>query len=130
MIHYSSLNENMHIPAVTFSQFLRYGEFVYGLVYSVWVAINGVLYSTIAFMLLLNISNPFIALSLPFLFYHIFNFVTALFDIPMFSPLSTIFPFNIEQQPLWTVLVPFLFLLVVSVTLFVFSIRNENEWMI
>ncbi|KIP20168.1 ABC-2 family transporter protein [Anoxybacillus ayderensis] len=130
IIHYSPSNEHMRIPAVTFSQFLSHGALTYGLIYSSWVAVNGIVYSTIAFMLLLNVSNPFIALSIPFLFYHILNFVTGLFHVAIFSPLSTIFPFNIEQQPLWTVLVPFSFLLIVLAIVFVFSIRNENEWMI
>ena len=130
IIHYSPSNEHMRIPAVTFSQFLSHGALTYGFIYSSWVAVNGIVYSTIAFFLLLNVSNPFIALSIPFLFYHILNFVTGLFHVAIFSPLSTIFPFNIEQQPLWTVLVPFSFLLIVLAIVFVFSIRNENEWMI
>ncbi|BBW97136.1 ABC transporter permease [Geobacillus icigianus] len=130
IIHYNSSNEHMRIPAVTFSQFLSYGEFTYGLVYSLWVALNGVVYSTIAFLLLLNVSNPFVALSIPFLFYHLFNFVTGLLNFAVFSPLSTIFPFNIEQQPLWTVFVPFSLLLIILTIVLVFSIRNENEWMI
>ena len=130
IINYSSPTENVRIPAVTFSQFLRYGDLAYGFIYSLWVAINGVVYSTIAFMLLLNVSNPFIALSLPFLFYHILNFVTGLLHVPMFSPLSTIFPFNVEQQPLWTVLVPFSLLFIVLIIIFIFSIKNREEWMI
>ena len=130
IINYSSPTENVRIPAVTFSQFLRYGDFAYGFIYSLWVAINGVVYSTIAFMLLLNVSNPFIALSLPFLFYHILNFVTGLLHVPMFSALSAIFPFNVEQQPLWTVLVPFSLLFIVLIIIFIFSIKNREEWMI
>ncbi|WP_075039470.1 ABC transporter permease [Anoxybacillus sp. MB8] len=131
IIHYSSPTENVRIPAVTFSQFLRYGDFAYGFIYSLWVAINGVVYGTIAFILLLNVSNPFIALSIPFLFYHVLNFVTGLFHVAMFSPLSTIFPFNIEEQPLWTVFVPFSFLIAFLVFAFVFTLRNdEKEWMI
>ncbi|CUA78979.1 ABC transporter permease [Anoxybacillus suryakundensis] len=131
IINYSSPTENVRIPAVTFSQFLRYGDLAYGFIYSLWVAINGVVYSTIAFILLLNVSNPFIALSIPFLFYHILNFVTGIFHVAMFSPLSTIFPFNIEEQPLWTIFVPFLFLIAFLVLAFVFTLRNdEKEWMI
>ncbi|ALF10888.1 ABC transporter permease [Parageobacillus thermoglucosidasius] len=130
IILYTPIDENAHIPTVTFSQLLSYGDLTYGLIYSLWVSINGVVYSTIAFMLLLNLNNPFVALSIPFLFYHIFNFVTGVLDVPMFSPLSTIFPFNIEEQPLWTVLVPFSFLLIVLIGIFVFSMRNQKEWMI
>lgn len=130
IILYTPIDKNVHIPNVTFSHLLLYGDLTYGLIYSLWVSINGVVYSTIAFMLLLNLNNPFVALSIPFLFYHIFNFITGVLNVPMFSPLSTIFPFNIEEQPLWTVLVPFLFLLIVLIVVFVFSTRNQKEWMI
>ena len=115
---------------VTFYQFLPYGELTYGLVYSLWVTLNAVVYSTISFLLLLILKRPYIALSVPFLFYHIFNFITGILGYPKFSPISTIFPFNIVQMPLWTVLIPFTFLFVVLVLLFFKVIRNKEEWMI
>ncbi|MGZ0084481.1 ABC transporter permease [Caldibacillus thermoamylovorans] len=130
IIYYTPIDEKTHIPATTFSSFLSYGDFTYGLIYALWVSINGVVYSTIAFMLLLTLSHPFVALSFPFVFYHIVNFVTGILNVPMFSPLSTIFPFNIEEQPLWTVLVPFTFLLIIFIGIFVFLVRNQKEWMI
>lgn len=109
---------------------MAYGDLTYGLIYSLWVSVNALVYSTIAFMLLLVVDNPFIALSAPFLYYHIFNFITGVFATPWFSPLSTIFPFNIIEQPLWTVLVPFSLLLFIIIGLYVFIIRNRKEWMI
>ncbi|MGP7819730.1 ABC transporter permease [Niallia sp. 01092] len=130
IIDYSPIDESAVIPRFTFSQFLSYGDLTYGVIYSLWVSINAVVYSSIAFMLLLIIDNPFVALSVPFLYYHIFNFVTGVLVAPWFSPLSTIFPFNIVEQPLWTVLVPFSFLLIVIIGLYVFAIRNRKEWMI
>ncbi|WP_236611110.1 ABC transporter permease [Halalkalibacterium ligniniphilum] len=130
IIYYSPIDENSVIPRVTFSQFLSYGDLTYGVIYSLWVSINAVVYSTIAFMLLLIIENPFVALSAPFLYYHIFNFITGVLAAPWFSPLSTIFPFNIVEQALWTVFVPFSFLLIVIIGLYIFAIRNRKEWMI
>jgi flagellar biosynthesis protein FliQ len=114
---------------VTFSEFLKYGGLIYGLVYSLWVALNAVLYTTISFLLMLIIRRPFISLSVPFLFYHVFNFVAGVFGVARFSPLSTIFPFNIEQQELWTTMVPFGFLITVGCILFVLAVREREEWM-
>ena len=116
--------------SVTFYQFLPYGDFTYGIAYSLWVSINAILYSTISFLLLLLLRRSFVALSAPFLFYHIFNFVAGVFGVAKFSPVSTIFPFNIQLQPLWTVLVPFTFLLIISLFLYSKVIRNKEEWMI
>ncbi|WML27386.1 ABC transporter permease [Neobacillus sp. OS1-33] len=111
---------------VTFSQFLFLGKMSYGVIYSLWVTINAVVYSTISFSLLLLIKSRFIALSAPFLFYHIFNFIAGVLGVARFSPISTVFPFNIEQQPLWTVLIPFLVLLLILIILLV-SLRRSNE---
>ncbi|WP_152080807.1 ABC transporter permease [Sporolactobacillus terrae] len=115
---------------VTFSQVLSLGSFTYGVCYSLWVSINAIVYATLAFLLMLLIKSTFLALSAPFLFYHVFNFVTGVFGVPQFSPISTLFPFNIEQQPLWTVLLPFIFLLFVLCVLFFTAIRHQEDWMI
>lgn len=130
IIHYTPIDKNAIVPDYTFSQLLSHGDLIYGLVYSLWVSINAVVYATIAFMLLLTSNNPFVALSIPFLFYHILNFLTGVLGVAMFSPLSTIFPFNIVEQPLWTVLVPFLLLLIILIGLLIFVKRNQKEWMI
>ncbi|MBR8643893.1 ABC transporter permease [[Brevibacterium] frigoritolerans] len=111
----------------TFSQLLSVGDFTYGLVFSLWVSINAIVYSTIAYILLLLVRSMLIALSVPFVFYHVFNYVSGVLHVPQFSPISTIFPFNIEQQPLWTVLVPFSFLLISLIGLLLFALRNRGE---
>lgn len=130
VVNYSPLFEKNYGSSVTFFQFAEYGNWVYVLVYSLWVAFNAVVYGTIAFLLMLIIKNPFVALSAPFLFYHIFNFVAGVFGGAKFSPLSTVFPFNVQQQELWTVLVPLLFLLLVLITLYFIVVRNKEEWVI
>ncbi|MCO0601382.1 ABC transporter permease [Peribacillus butanolivorans] len=114
----------------TFSQILSVGDFTYGSVYSLWVSINAIVYSTIAYILMLLVRSNLIALSVPFVFYHVFNYVSGVLQVPQFSPISTIFPFNIEQQPLWTVLVPFSFLLISLIGLLLFALRNRGEWVI
>jgi len=127
IIDYTTMDNHTVIPEFTFSQLLPYGNIVYALIYSLWVALNAALYTTIAFMLLLVINNSFVAFSAPFLFYHIFNFITGIFGIPQYSPLSTIFPFNIVKQPLWTVGIPFLFLVMILVIIFVFFIKKRER---
>lgn len=130
IIAFSPPVEGNYSNGVTFSQFLKYGDLVYGLVYSIWVALNAILYTTISFLLLLIIRQPFVALSVPFLFYHVFNFVAGVFGVARFSPLSTIFPFNIEQQGFWTTMVPVTFLIIVASILYILVVRKREEWMI
>lgn len=112
--------------AVTFSQLLSVGDFTYGLVYSLRVSINAIVYSTIAYLLMLLKRSNFIALSVPFVFHHVFNFVSGVLGVPNFSPLSTIFPFSIDQQPLWTVLIPFSFLLISLIALLLFALSKRG----
>ncbi|SEN68709.1 hypothetical protein SAMN05192533_11773 [Mesobacillus persicus] len=122
----SSFLEDGSSGSTTFSQFLPLGELSYGVLYSLWVTINGVVYASISFSLLLLIKSRFIALSAPFLFYHIFNFIAGVLGHARFSPISTVFPFNIEQQPLWTVIIPFLVLILILMIL-LFCLRRSNE---
>ena len=104
IIHYGNGQET---SVGTFEIFLSYGTLTYGLVYSFWVGINAALYSTVAYVLTLIIKNHFLAISLPFLWYFIMNFVTGVLAHPEISTVSTVFPFNITQQPIWTIFLPF-----------------------
>lgn len=130
MVSYSPPVQGNTENSITFSQFMNYGEWTYVLLYSLWVAFNACVYTTIAFLLVLIIRRPFVALSAPFLFYHIFNFVAGVFGVARFSPLSTVFPFNIQQQELWTVMVPMITLLLILSILYIIVIRNREDWMI
>lgn len=112
----------------TFSQFSKYGDFTYGFIYSLWVALNAILYSSISFVLMLILKSKFISLSVPFLFYHVFNFIVGVLGFARYSPLSTVFPFNIEKQALWTVFIPFSFLIITLLCLLVLAKRNRENW--
>lgn len=111
------INGNI-VPVTTFEQFLTLGTFIYGLIYSSWVGINGVLYATFALLLLMITKNPLVSLTTPFIYYIFGIFLTQLLNYDKFSPGSTVFPFSISQQPLWTVLVPFCILLTIVLILF------------
>lgn len=120
---------NNPISKMTFNQFLVYGTFTYGIMYSFWVALNGMVYATLSFLLALSIKNPFVALSIPFVWYQSMNFMTGILGYSTFSPLSTIFPFNLTQQELWTILVPFTVLILVILGLILFlSKSNSSVW--
>ncbi|MEH7383718.1 ABC transporter permease [Bacillus sp. JJ1533] len=110
----------------TFEIFLSHGTLTYGIVYSSWVALNAALYSTVAYVLTLIIKNNFLAISLPFLWYFIMNFVAGVLAHPEFSTTSTIFPFNIEQQPIWTIFVPFTAHLIILFSL-IFYVKGRFQ---
>lgn len=109
--------EGNPIPYTTFEQLLTLGHLPYGIIYAMWVGLNGMMYATIAILLLMILEKPFIALSIPFIYYLLLNFVTQVIGYDQFSPSHTIFPFSISQQPLWTVSIPFVVLCIATVLL-------------
>lgn len=124
IIHYEN---GLGTSIGTFEIFLSNGILTYGLVYSIWVGLNAALYSTIAYILTLIIKNNFLAISLPFLWYFIMNFVTGILVHPEFSTVSTIFPFNIEQQPIWTIFIPFIIHLIILLSLILYMKGHFQE---
>lgn len=118
-----------HIQSdVTFTQLLIYGQFTYGFFYSLWVTLNAILYTSISYVLLLILKSKFIALAIPFLFYHIFNFILGLLGFERFSPISTIFPFNLQKQPIWTAFVPFTVLVIILLILIFIANTDREKW--
>lgn len=112
-----SPTEGNPIPYTTFEQFLFLGTFLYGIIYSLWVGLNGSMYATMALLFLMILEKPFIALSIPFIYYLMTNYIIQVLGLDRFSPASTIFPFSMDQQPLWTVFVPFSILFLILVIL-------------
>jgi len=108
----------------TFSQLLEYGSFTYGFLYAVWVGVNSVIYTSLGFFALLLINNRFLALSIPFLLYHLGSFIIAVLNYPMLLLDASIFPFNITQYPIWIVCLPLLFLFLVCMGLYIYTKRN------
>ncbi|GCD84380.1 ABC transporter permease [Parageobacillus thermoglucosidasius] len=105
------------IPYTTFEQLLFLGTLPYGIIYSLWVGLNGMMYATMGLLLVMILEKPFVALSIPFMYYLLGNFITQILGYEQFSPTYTIFPFSISQQPLWTVFVPFTILCIVIIIL-------------
>ncbi|PKU50961.1 ABC transporter permease [Lysinibacillus fusiformis] len=127
----TNIGDSGNMPGtVTFDQLLVYGPFMYGFIYSLWVGINGVLYATLPLILCLILDNSFVALSIPFVWYQAMSFVSAVLGISKFAPLYTVFPYSIMQQDLWTVFVPFMFLLIIVIVSYVYlKRRNSTEWL-
>lgn len=116
--------EGSPLPYTTFEQFLPLGTLTYGIIYSAWVGINGVVYGTLTLLIVMLMEKEFIALSIPFIVYMIFNFIAQLFNFDEFSPMATLFPFSVSQQELWTVLVPFFLLTIVAVVSLMYLKKN------
>ncbi|MDI3311471.1 MAG: hypothetical protein QJR05_08620 [Thermoanaerobacterium sp.] len=112
----------------TFEVIAQESVHLYGVVYSLWVAINGVLYVTIAYLLSICLNNTFVALSIPFLWWFIIHFVTSVLGLEKFSPLYTVFPFAIAAQQFWTIFIPFIVLILFIVSLIFYIKRSRKIW--
>jgi len=112
----------------TFEFLAERSVLLYGVVYSLWVAINGVLYVTLAYLLSICVNNRFVALSVPFLWWFIMNFVTGVLGIERFSPIFSVFPFSITAQPIWTVFIPFVVIILSIVGLIIYIKSKEFIW--
>ena len=111
----------------TFSQLMASSPWLFAFVYAGWVALNAVAYSSLAILCLLLIPNIFIALSIPFLFYHIASFIIALLGFPEFLFDASIFPFNVDQQSITTVLLPFSVVLILNILTYFLFLKRDRE---
>ncbi len=128
LVNFTSLSEKTYETSNAFSFLADIHPLLYAVLYAAWIGLNGAAYATLAYLLILALEQIYLAISLPFVAYHIFNFVAGIMQAPQFSPISTVFPFNITEQPLWTVFVPFAILIVVNITLYLTMIRPKPEW--
>jgi hypothetical protein len=90
----------------TFSQLLASSPLVYCLVYAAWVGLNAAIYIVLGLLALALIENRFVALAAPFLVYQLANFTLAVLGFEEFGISTSIFPFSINQQPMWHPVVP------------------------
>lgn len=128
IINYAPMSQFNTKIINTFSFVFGDNPLLYVLMYALWVGLNASLYATCAYILILSLENVFVAITIPFLMYHIFNFVSGILSSPEFSPLSTVFPFNIVAQPIWTVLVPFLTIAFINFLICKLVLFSRKEW--
>lgn len=126
-IHYET-EALSNVSIGTFEVIAQKSVLLYGIVYSIWVGINGALYMTIAYLLTICLKNKFVALSMSFVCWFITSFVTAVLGIERFSPVFTVFPFSITAQPIWTIFVPFIMLILIMATLIVYIKKTRKVW--
>lgn len=127
LVSYSPINESTVDVRNTFSSFIG-DPFLYATIYALWIGVNAALYATLTYILVLSLQHIFVAISLPFFGYHLLNFVSGIFQVPKFSPLSTLFPFNLTSQPIWTVCVPFVSILLMNIILYKLFLSKREEW--
>lgn len=110
----------------TFTQLLEYGNFVYGIIYSVWIGINAMIYSTMGFFSVVIFSQKLIGISIPILFYIIGSFMFGFSDVLVpYRMADTIFPFSIIQQPILTSLTTLFLLIVINVFLYLYTFKMK-----
>ncbi|MDR0959615.1 MAG: hypothetical protein LBM23_04545 [Propionibacteriaceae bacterium] len=100
----------------TFSQFSAWGSWGYPLMYSLWLAMNAVLYSAVSLSLVILVRNKALAISLPWISYLIAIYTFAVLWLEAYSP-TLVWPFNLTQQPLWHLLVPLTMMVLIAGTL-------------
>lgn len=110
----------------TFSQLLSLSPLVYCVVYALWVGLNAASYSVLGLLALMFAENRFVALAAPFLVYQLVNFALAVLGFEEFGVSTSIFPFSINQQPLWHPLVPFV--VIFAATAAVWSYARFREF--
>ena len=108
----------------TFSQLLRYGDMFYGFFYSLWVAINGALYASIAFFLVLLLKNRFLAFSFPFVLYIVGTFTFYSLELDKYTFIHSIFPFYRVQNSIGYAFIPFLIIVCINILLFILLRRS------
>lgn len=106
--YYTLYSENSAVSALT--TFFTYGSLVFGFVYSIWIALNAVLWVSFAFLLVLLIKNQYIALTMPFVFYLLQNFLFGALHLYHLRFYTFIFQFNYLQLPLFQAMTPFFML--------------------
>lgn len=100
---------------MTFSQLARFGTWVFVIVYAVWVGVTNALLAVLGYVLLLTRLPRIVAVMAPLLLVWADNIVLSGIGIPEFRMMASMFPSLMVQQPIWTALVPFGFLVILLV---------------
>lgn len=109
----------------TFSQVHAISPVLFVLCYSGWVGLNAGAYAVFSTALSAVAGNRFLALAAPLVLYFLGGFALAVLGLEEISPSSSIFPFNITQQPMLFAVVPLMFVLVTSAALFALVHRRN-----
>ena len=100
---------------------------LYAFVYATFVGVSAALWATAGFAAVLLVANRYLALALPFLAINLVDFPVQVAGMAQFSPLISVFPFNISAQPLWTAFVPLAVLALVVAGLATYCWRHADH---
>ncbi len=89
----------------TFSQFLVYGPWGFAIAYAIWLAVNAVMYSTLAFCVTVVLPSRVLGLGLVWLVTMLAIFLFAVLGLEAFSP-GLYSPFNVTQLPVVNLTAP------------------------
>jgi len=89
----------------TFAQLLTFGDWTFGLGYSLFVGVAGALYSMVTTACLFIMTNRFLAMAVPWIVSVAVYFVMAVLDLALVSP-NAFFPFNMTQASMALPMVP------------------------
>lgn len=128
LVELTPITEMMSPRDNSLSFLLKYSNGLYILVYTIWGGVNAVLYANMGMLISLHKKNTFIALSIPILFYHVGNFFFALIGFARFSPLVSIFPFNVTKMKVSNFFVPFIIILIINIILLIYSYNKYKQF--
>ncbi|MDO5500802.1 MAG: hypothetical protein Q4F67_14095 [Propionibacteriaceae bacterium] len=110
----------------TWSQLVAFGEPAFFVGYGLWVGLHAALYGALSVLLLIHISNHFLALAAPALAVFLINFVLGNLDLGNWGLLPAVFTGNLMQGPLWIPLINTLPLIGLCTWLYIRA-RNPGE---
>ncbi|QBO35966.1 hypothetical protein EQG49_05580 [Periweissella cryptocerci] len=126
LVYIDHLNPQMTIFE-PFNTIVNLGKFPFIFIYSLWLGINGVAYSVLAQLLVLRISNIFVAFFSTTILYVLFELLTqAIPFLNAYSPINTLFPYSSTVNIAWWVLLVPLLLIILSSTILSRGILNAK----
>lgn len=112
--------------AMTFSQLLVFGDWVYFGFLCVWFGVHGAAYAVLGVTGVLVVRQPLVGLLLPWVCFVVAGFSLAIAGFEAFSPL-TVTPFNLTQLPMWQPMVPAVVLILGAVGSMIAVIGNAER---
>lgn len=93
--------------------------------YILWMFLQGFVYSTLSFSCSLIFEKKFIALVIPFLYFHIANFGFAILGFSLLTPPTSVAPYNMDQADILSMIFQPILLLIISTLLITISKRKD-----
>lgn len=106
--------EAARLHSLTFGQLLAYGSWAPIVAYAAYVGLTAALYAALSMCSVLAFPNRVLGLTLPWIAFVLASFGMAVLWLEAYS-VALVFPFGLQQLPLWHLAVPMAGLFVVTV---------------